>query len=112
MSHYYNRKGDPITLLEWSESYQSDQQRVAEDNVGPWWVSTVWLGLNHQYGDGPPLIFETMIFPKNGDDINYDGHYSERYSTEAEAIEGHKRAVAWANTHTPPARQWDGDDDE
>ncbi|WP_166903861.1 hypothetical protein [Mycobacterium sp. DL440] len=26
-------------------------------------VSTVWLGLNHSFtDDGPPIIFETMVF--------------------------------------------------
>lgn len=43
-------------------------------------VSTVYLGLNHRWGDGPPLIFETMTFP---DEEQW------RYSTEAEAKENH-----------------------
>lgn len=25
-------------------------------------LSTVWLGLDHSFGSGPPLIFETMLF--------------------------------------------------
>jgi hypothetical protein len=45
-------------------------------------VSTVYLGLNHAYGDGPPLLWETMTFP--GCDI------CERYSSVEQAIEGHK----------------------
>lgn len=24
----------------------------------------VWLGLDHRYGEGSPLIFETMVFPE------------------------------------------------
>ena len=47
-------------------------------------VSTVFLGLNHQWGDGPPLLFETMVF---GGEL--DGE-QERYSTWEEAIEGHE----------------------
>ncbi len=35
---------------------------MAEDHVGEAWISTLWLGINHNYGDGPPLIFETMVF--------------------------------------------------
>lgn len=32
-------------------------------------VSTVFLGLDHSWGDGPPLLFETMEFggPRDGD---------------------------------------------
>lgn len=46
--------------------------------------------LNHQYGDGPPLIFETMLF-KSKDDL--DALDFERYSTEAEAVAGHEAMV-------------------
>ena len=51
-------------------------------------VSTVWLGIDHQFGNGPPLIFETMTF--RGTHALGD---QERYSTEAQAIEGHRRMV-------------------
>ncbi len=48
-------------------------------------VSTVFLGLDHQHGDGPPLLFETFIFggPHDGE--------TERCSTWEEAEEMHKR---------------------
>jgi hypothetical protein len=52
-------------------------------------VSTVFLGLDHRFfGDGPPLVFETMVFggPLNGE--------MERYGSWAAAEAGHKRWVA------------------
>lgn len=52
-------------------------------------VSTVWLGLDHQFGDGPPLIFETMVFPAESS-MDLD---CERYSTEEEAKAGHSAMV-------------------
>jgi hypothetical protein len=30
-------------------------------------LSTVWLGLDHSFGTGPPLIFETMLFAPTKD---------------------------------------------
>lgn len=52
------------------------------------WVSTVWLGLDHNYkASGEPLIFETMVFPKKGDYGDLD---CERYSTEDQAKKGHE----------------------
>ena len=37
--------------------------RVARDTVGGMDISTVFLGLNHQYiPGGRPLVFETMVF--------------------------------------------------
>ena len=48
----------------------------------------MWLGLDHSFLGGRPVIFETMVFggPHDGD--------CERYCTEAQAREGHERVVA------------------
>jgi len=41
----------------------SEYARIGLDVVGDSWVSTIWVGLNHEFRPGrPPLIFETMIF--------------------------------------------------
>jgi hypothetical protein len=45
-------------------------------------VSTVYLGLDHSFGDGPPLLWETMIFP--------GGDLCGRYASLEEALEAHK----------------------
>jgi hypothetical protein len=65
------------------------------------WISTVWLGLDHRMLEsGKPLIFETMVFSKWGDYGELD---MERYSTESEALAGHKRMVKkWEALSTPP----------
>lgn len=88
---YYDRAGEPITMEVWALSREANL-RVAEDQVGPLYVSTIWLGLDHRFGDGPPLIFETMIFgPWEWHDL-----YVRRYSTEGEALIGHAAAVMYA----------------
>ena len=57
------------------------------------WVSTVWLGLDHNYAvDGRPLIFETIVFDKDGP--SGDAQDMWRWATEAEAIAGHDQIVA------------------
>lgn len=95
MSDYYDREGRPIEQDEWIELFGRDNwdyKRVAATEVGQIHVSTVWLGMDHNWGGGPPLIFETMAFGP--------GSWSEllaaRYSTEAEARAGHQQAVALA----------------
>ena len=92
LDDYYDRQGRPISAEDWVKPvYRSrEYKRVAEDHVGDIYISTVWLGFNHQYGEGPPLIFETMIFGSGDHDEWY-----RRYSTEAEAKAGHVAAVAW-----------------
>ena len=52
-------------------------------------VSTVFLGIDHNFFGGEPLLFETMIFGGPLDE------YQWRYSTRQEALKGHDEAV-WA----------------
>lgn len=53
-------------------------------------ISTVDLGLNHQFiQGGPPLYYETMIFP----DDDWSALYLNRYTTEEQAIEGHGKVL-------------------
>jgi hypothetical protein len=81
-------KAVPADLMEWArwlENAKGDRI-VAKTKVGDAEVSTVFLGLDHRFGDdGPPLIFETMVF---GGIHDQD---MERYSTWEEAEAGHKR---------------------
>ena len=90
---YYDRQGKPLTdTMEWGRLHSDyEYKRVAETTIGRLWVSTVWLGLDHSFGDGPPLIFETMVFVagEGGDDLD-----CRRYSTEAEALAGHEDVLA------------------
>jgi uncharacterized protein YcaQ len=62
----------------------------------------VWLGLDHSFGFGQPLIFETMIHSLTLYPHNFFGRlhlgpewddYQERYSTETEAVAGHEQLV-------------------
>lgn len=59
------REPIPVTLREWSDWFErsATERRVAFDDVAEGvTVSTVFLGMDHQYGNGPPLLFETMVF--------------------------------------------------
>lgn len=49
-------------------------------------VATVFLGFDHRFGAGPPLLFETMTFWDGG-----DSDVQERCSTWSEAEEQHAR---------------------
>lgn len=71
-----------------SRRFDADPWRVARTEIGDIRVSTVFLGLDHSFlGQGPPLLFETMIF--GGD---REGEMM-RYSTWAEAELGHMEVV-------------------
>lgn len=97
MSRYYDMEGNPIPggALEWAKMFEdTENRRVGRDEPARGIVvSTVWLGLDHRWGYGPPLIYETMIFGGRFE----DDEYQVRYSTREEALAGHKHAVriAW-----------------
>lgn len=104
---WFRRDGTPYqSMEEWATDYENQvDRRVAKTHL--WWggyVSTVWLGLDHNfYSDGPPLIFETMVFPSN----SYDELDMARYSTEAEAKAGHERMVkVWKYSIHKIAKCW------
>lgn len=96
---YYDRAGQPIDAERISQLLvDHEYRRVAETTVGPYWVSTIWLGVDHGFPlTGPgrprkPVIFETMVFAPDGDapwaDID-----CRRYCTEDEARAGHEETV-------------------
>lgn len=84
-----DRNPVPATdLMEWARAFDGQNRNVAKTTVYDGCeVSTVFLGLNHQFGQGPPLLFETMVF---GGPFDQE---QDRYSTWAEAEAGHARMV-------------------
>jgi hypothetical protein len=85
---YFRRDGTEIGWLEYLHLWNAEYCRVAytvlKDGTE---VSTVWIGSNYG-GVDPPLIFETMVFSKDGAVLG-----QRRYSTEAQALDGHKATV-------------------
>jgi hypothetical protein len=71
----------------WFETANSTRQ-IAKTEIGEVFVSTVFLALDHAWGDGPPLLWETMIFGGK------HHQFQERYLTRDEALAGHEQAVA------------------
>lgn len=74
------RKVIPVDTVSWAKWYDRkegsmEHRRVAKTTVREpnrllwwlglrpdYWISTVFLGLDHSWNGGPPLIFETMVF--------------------------------------------------
>jgi hypothetical protein len=83
-------------LMQWARWMESADRHVRDTFRDDVRVSTVFLGLDHNFCDyGPPLLFETMVF------VDGDGLEQERYSTWAEAEEGHAAMVAKIFKATP-----------
>ena len=88
--NYYRRDGSPYAeMLEWAKDFEKGNRRVGGTKLlNRVWISTIWLGLDHSFGTGPPLIFESMAFFRSRSDID-----CERYATEEAALKGHEKMV-------------------
>ncbi len=78
-------------LMVWARWFETsgDSRIVARSELpGEVRLSTVFLGSDHQWGDGPPLLFETMVFGAPWDESQW------RWSTRDAALAGHDRIVA------------------
>lgn len=78
---------DEQTWVRWFENI--DNRRVALTEIKPGTsVSTVCLGLDHNYrSSGPPILFESMAF------VHGETFDSLRYCTWAQALAGHRIMV-------------------
>lgn len=81
----------PCTLMEWARWFETADRHVARDVVGDRSVSTVFLGIDHNFGAGEPLLFETMVFDPDWNDL-----WSDRCSTWEQAEEMHNRGCDFA----------------
>lgn len=93
---YFDLYGNQITAGE-AALTTSDMTRVARTVLPDGRVvSTVHLVLDHSFEGGPPLIFETMVFPS---EENFTEMDCARYSTLDEARRGHEQMVRSLTEH-------------
>jgi hypothetical protein len=86
-------------LLVWAQWIEDNNEKriVRQEEVGPYFVSTVFLGLDHSWRDSePPHLFETIVFRYDGDERTVvDDAPFNRTSTWEMALEQHAEAMAW-----------------
>ncbi len=85
--HLYKLSGEEIievdNLLDWGKWYEEADTSIDKDQIDDILVSTVFLGINHAYDDGDPVLFETMFFGGVLD------QQMRRYTTIIDARLGH-----------------------
>lgn len=98
MYYILDENNNPIgtnNVIKWGRLMQLKEKIVKQENVDNYFISTVFLGIDHSYDFGNPVLWETMIFRKDKDGSKELGSdiFHDRYSTYDEAIQGHKEAV-------------------
>jgi hypothetical protein len=71
MGHYIlNDQGEPMEvnvdddagLMHWAMWFDQANRIVKQERIGELEVSTIFLGLDHRFGEGPPILWETLVF--------------------------------------------------
>lgn len=78
---------------EWAETFERRRDTHLMDTVGPFYISTTFLGIDHRFGDrGPPLLWESMVFYNGPNDPKFwEGiEIQYRYSSFKRAVQGHR----------------------
>jgi hypothetical protein len=88
-------------VMAWAQWFETADRRVARTvMLDGSEVSTVFLGLDHSFGDGPPQLFETCVFLHEDTEPGTVSRFAsgrtlqasevtQRYATWAEAEVGH-----------------------
>ena len=85
----------PADIFEAEKFFNDPARIVAQEQVGKYFVSTVFLVIDHNFWPiGDPRLFETMVF--DGD--REVGGFTQRYMSWEDAEKGHVETVLgiWA----------------
>lgn len=98
-----DKKVEPCDLLTWAAFLEKKENIIVkQDQVRQYFISTVFLGLDHSFGHEPPLWFETMIFSKG----SLADLFCDRYTTYEEAEAGHKDVLKKVKAGSLPNKEW------
>lgn len=92
--------------LEWGTWLENDNSRfLKRTDIGNYYVSTVFLGLDYSFRGDVPVLCETMTFNKEKEEIKlWEKEYKinkecevagtfERYTSKEDALKGHDAIV-------------------
>jgi hypothetical protein len=76
MNKHYILEGKDIKevdLMTWAKWFGKAERHIGDDTVEGVRISTVFLGLDHSFGAGSPVLFETLVFggPLDGEMDRY-----------------------------------------
>jgi hypothetical protein len=109
---HYHRDGKPIVdspegvpaWEQWALMFEDTKGRTVGNSRTLYGerLSTVWLGLDHNFGNGRPLIFETMLFAPDDNELRREylkSFVGKGPSPEKQAA--YKRQQAYIAKHYP-----------
>ena len=64
-NYILDEKGTPVAepdFEKWAQWFEKAERHVGNETIGNSKISTVFLGLDHAFGGGAPVLWETMVF--------------------------------------------------
>jgi hypothetical protein len=97
MNYILNENGNPVLeqdIIAWAHWFETAARRVAHDTISDASVSTVFLGIDHSFGSGPPVLWETMVFggPMDQEQDRCSGSREQAEAMHAKMVERVKSA--------------------
>lgn len=100
---YLNQDNEPVPTDDRELAWRKD--RIKQEHYKGYFVSTVFLPLDHSLGGGPPVHFETYVFHSDGISVTeWCEVWGKRAVTYAEAIEHHAEAIRAIDAGELPQR--------
>ena len=90
-NYILDKTGNPVAepdIIKWAQWFETAKRHIAYDRIGQVQISTIFLCFDHSFGEGEPVLFETLIIDGEHD------QYQERYTNKVAALAGHDQAVA------------------
>lgn len=96
-------------VMQWSDAMEklrrTKRNIVKQENVGQYWVSTVFLGLDHNFfrwrEGGVPLLFETMVFEREDDEPTYVSNIFEKLRFSSDS------GIDWSDIECSRCSTWE-----
>jgi hypothetical protein len=84
-------------IYKWGRWMRETERHVAKEDIGDVTVSTVFLGIDHSFGRGAPVLWETMAFggPKeiDQDQMRCRGSWEQAEAMHVKMVERVKAAL-------------------
>lgn len=98
MKYLINKHGFAVhtnDLAAWCDNFAKTRNKFHLDTpIGENRLSTVFLGLDHSFGGGPAILWESMLLSPEGDEIG-----CWRFQYKREAYEFHRERVRGAENN-------------
>lgn len=92
MEYAYLENGNIVETNDSTLAFSKDR-RIKQEHYKGFYISTVFLNIDHSFGGGAPIHFETYVFPSEGEKVtSYSELWGRRAHSMREALKYHEEA--------------------